>query len=171
MKILLMNNFQSFIYCGKKNVWKLNTIKLALKLAKCVCIPYDINTVLTVLISKPTKYFTVLYVTRQRHVFLWQTFIFICQPCIILYPHILQVWHLITLLLFRLDALKSSNEDLDEFMSSREQGFINRYNLISRSSGNSRVLLVCPLIFCWIFVNYWTADCYFFTCLSLFFQI
>ena len=51
------------------------------------------------------------------------------------------IWHLITLLLFRLEALKSSNEDLDEFMSSREQGFLNRYNLISRPSGSSWVFL------------------------------
>ena len=71
------------------------------------------------------------------------------------------IWHLITLLLFRLEALKSSNEDLDEFMSSREQGFINRYNLISRTSGNTRGFQVRQLIFCQIVVKYSKVDCYF----------
>ena len=53
-------------------------------------------------------------------------------------------------------------------MSSREQGYINRYNLTSRPSG--WVFLVCQLIFCRIFVNYSTADYYFFfTSLSFIF--
>ena len=54
-----MNNIQSFISCGKKNVWELYIVRLALKQTKSLCIPHEFNTVLTVLISKPTKYFTV----------------------------------------------------------------------------------------------------------------
>ena len=44
-------------------------MRLALKLTKSLCIPHEFNTVLTVLISKPTKNCTVVSVKYASYVF------------------------------------------------------------------------------------------------------
>ena len=55
MKIMLKNNFQSFISFGQKNI----DDNISPETNQSLCIPIDFNTVLTGLISKPTKNFTV----------------------------------------------------------------------------------------------------------------